>query len=118
MTATSILFSRKAAPVMARKYTGICRYITNSSGSWEMATPGITGPMLHRIIVPARWGALKLRKQIPPTMAADEMQASDAAIQSPDARLMPTPKPTLALHATDSRMWISVGVARCSRALR
>ncbi|MGY4452618.1 hypothetical protein ACVWZR_007278 [Bradyrhizobium sp. i1.3.1] len=54
-------------------------------------------------MVPASRGAPKLRKQMPPTIAAAESEASMATTQSPLARLATTPNPTLALQATASR---------------
>jgi hypothetical protein len=48
-------------------------------------------PRLSTIITAASRGALKLRKQMPPTIAADDRQASVATTQSPLAMLTRTP---------------------------
>lgn len=72
----------------------------------------MVGPRLSTIIVPHSCGALKLRKQIPPTIAPADMQASVAATQSPVARLISAPYPTLPFQATESSRFTSVGVGR------
>ncbi|CFM14484.1 Uncharacterised protein [Bordetella pertussis] len=51
----------------------------------------VQGPRLTQIISAVRRGALKLRKQMPPTMAAADRQARIAATQSPLATLMSVP---------------------------
>src|ERR1700759_5046993 len=75
-------------------------------------TPGTIGPKLNRIIVPASRGAQKLRKQMPPTIAADDTVANIAMTQSPLANVTSAPNPTLALQATANSRCRSVGVLR------
>jgi hypothetical protein len=60
-------------------------------GSPAKMAPGATGPRLSTIIAADIRGAPKFRKQVPPTIAADETQASVAATQSPLTRLMKAP---------------------------
>ena len=52
---------------------------------------GNAGAQAEKIIVAARRGALKFRKQMPPTIAAADRQASVAITQSPLATLTMTP---------------------------
>ncbi|MGY4600415.1 hypothetical protein ACVWXL_008161 [Bradyrhizobium sp. GM22.5] len=63
----------------------------HESGCPAIRAPGIVGPRLSTIIAPQSRGALKLRKQIPPTIAPADTQASVAATQSPVARLISAP---------------------------
>ena len=81
----------KQAIVMAARYIGIWKKRTSTSGCPAIRAPGIVGPRLSTIIAPQSRGALKLRKQIPPTIAPAATQASVAATQSPVARLISAP---------------------------
>ena len=77
--------------------------VTNMIGSPAKSAPKQQGPSVSAIMTPAMRGAPKFRKQMPPTMAAAERQASVAATQSPLIRLRKVPAPTPAAQATPSR---------------
>jgi len=91
IVAISIRFNLKQAIVMAARYMGTWNNRTSMRGCAASSAPGIVGPRLSTIIAPQSRGALKLRKQIPPTIAPADTQASVAPTQSPVATLISAP---------------------------
>ena len=77
--------------------------VTSMIGSSTKGAARQQGPSVSAIITPAIRGAPKLRKQIPPTIAAADRQASAPTTQSPLVRLRNVPTPTPAAQATPSR---------------
>lgn len=77
--------------VMLAIYSGSCMPITHSCQPVLKRGTAMQGPRARTTMTAVRRGAPKLRKQMPPTMAAADRQVMVMAIQSPLKALMVMP---------------------------